>query len=124
MPRFPGEERLVDLPGSPIRMHFDSAVPQAELALISESLQQAREDFGDSGPLDEQANNSNALDQGALLGAVAVDYLVGRFGDDKLKKEYWTAAGATGGWRAAFLDAFGISTDQFYSEFESYRKTL
>jgi hypothetical protein len=50
-PRFPGEERAVAVDGSPITMYYDAGVPSAELSLITASLQWARDDHGDSGPL-------------------------------------------------------------------------
>ncbi len=57
------------------------------------------------------------------LGFVASDYLVRKYGSDRLKHDFWVALAGTD-WRSAFLQVFGITVDAFYSEFEAYRATL
>ena len=57
------------------------------------------------------------------LGSVASDYLVTKYGRDRLQHDFWAAL-ATTDWRSAFLQVFGISVDEFYADFETYRTTL
>jgi hypothetical protein len=54
------------------------------------------------------------------VGAVAADYLVTRYGRERLQSELWQAIAETD-WRSAFERVFGVSVDTFYSEFASYR---
>jgi hypothetical protein len=57
------------------------------------------------------------------VGAVASDYLVTRYGRERLQSELWQAIAETD-WRSAFERVFGVSVDTFYSDFASYRQTL
>lgn len=57
------------------------------------------------------------------LGFVASDYLVTKYGRDRLQHDFWVALAGTD-WRSAFELVFGLSVDAFYSEFEAYRATL
>lgn len=57
------------------------------------------------------------------LGFVAADYLVNTKGQDALARIVWTEL-RTKDWRGAFAGAFGESVDQFYADFEAYRRGL
>ena len=57
------------------------------------------------------------------MGFLAADYLVNTKGLDAVAKTVWTEQ-RTKDWRAAFASAFGVSVDQFYADFEAYRRTL
>ncbi len=57
------------------------------------------------------------------LGLVASDYLVTKYGRERLQHDFWVALAGTD-WRSAFLEVFGVTVDAFYSEFEAYRATL
>jgi len=57
------------------------------------------------------------------VGSVASDYLVAKYGQDRLQHEFWVALAQTD-WRSAFLQVFGTPVDSFYAEFEAYRQTL
>ncbi len=57
------------------------------------------------------------------LGLVASDYLVTKYGRERLQHDFWVALAGTD-WRSAFLQVFGVTVDAFYSEFEAYRATL
>lgn len=72
-----------------------------------------------------------------MVGFFASEYLVGRFGQDKWMRDYWIAlrepgAGVgqplgrqqTNEWATAFERVFGISTQQFYVDFETYRPSI
>jgi hypothetical protein len=56
------------------------------------------------------------------LGGVAVEYLINRFGEDKLV-QYWSTYRG-GEWKPAFEQVFGVSVASFYADFERYRTTL
>ena len=57
------------------------------------------------------------------MGFLASEYLVNTKGLDALARMVWTEQ-RTKDWRAAFASAFGESVDQFYANFEVYRRTL
>ena len=57
------------------------------------------------------------------LGSVASDYLVTKYGRNLVQHDFWAALAGTD-WRSAFLQVFGVSLDEFYAEFETYRTTL
>ena len=57
------------------------------------------------------------------VGAVAVDYLVTKYGRDRVQTELWVAL-AQGDWRSGFERVFEVSVDTFYAEFATYRQTL
>jgi len=55
--------------------------------------------------------------------SIASDYLVAKYGRDRLRNEFWVAFAATDG-RSEFLQVFGVTVDSFYADFEAYRSTL
>ena len=57
------------------------------------------------------------------LGLVASDYLVTKYGRERLQRDCWVALAAAD-WRSAFLQVFCVTVDAFYSDFEAYRATL
>ena len=57
------------------------------------------------------------------FGFIAVDRLVALRGVESLF-EFWRLAGSGVPWRDAFAQAFGMSVDSFYADFEAYRRTL
>ncbi len=58
------------------------------------------------------------------LGFLAADYLENVKGADAVKRDLWVALKSATDWRTAFFTVFGISTEQFYAEFEIYRRSL
>ncbi len=69
------------------------------------------------------ARSTGGTGDAYTVGAVAADYLVTRYGRERLQSELWLAIAETD-WRTAFERVFGVSVDTFYSEFASYRQTL
>ncbi len=57
------------------------------------------------------------------LGYIAADYIAATYGENGLKHGYWEALSKSD-WRTAFSSTFGVDPDQFYANFESYRRTL
>jgi PKD repeat protein len=57
------------------------------------------------------------------LGYIAVDRLVTQHGVQSLFT-FWQLDGSGVPWRDAFVQAFGVSVDAFYADFENFRKTL
>lgn len=57
------------------------------------------------------------------LGFLAADYLINTKGLDSVGQTVWTEQ-RTKDWRAAFASAFGEPVDQFYANFETYRRSL
>jgi hypothetical protein len=55
--------------------------------------------------------------------ALAVDRLVGEGGVAKLLA-YFTAIGRGDPWQSAFSSIFGKTIDEFYAEFDAYRRGL
>lgn len=58
------------------------------------------------------------------LGFLATDYLVSLKGVVALKRDLWIGLSVAADWRSIFSSVFGISTEQFYADFEAYRQTL
>ncbi len=58
------------------------------------------------------------------LGLLASEFLATRYGLDNLTVKYWRNATASAEWNTAFKDAFGLSVEEFYREFEGFRETL
>jgi hypothetical protein len=77
------------------------------------------------GPLSAFESPGTAAEGGGAhdLGYVAADFMATRFGTEGLMNQYWVAL-AKSDWKAAFLSTFGLSVEDFYAEFEAYRKTL
>ncbi len=69
------------------------------------------------------ARSTGGTGDAYTVGAVAADYLVTKYGRERLQSELWLAIAETD-WRSAFERVFGISVDTFYSDFASYRQTL
>ncbi|HUR22401.1 MAG TPA: hypothetical protein VMZ73_00870 [Acidimicrobiales bacterium] len=59
-----------------------------------------------------------------VVGFLASEYLETLKGRQAVQRDFWAALRTSADWRAAFTTVFGISVDQFYADFESYRKTL
>jgi hypothetical protein len=57
------------------------------------------------------------------VGFVASDYLVEKYGRERLEDDFWVAL-ATTDWRSAFLEVFGLTVDAFHSEFAACRAAL
>lgn len=57
------------------------------------------------------------------FGFIAVDRLVTMRGVESLF-EFWRLAGSGVPWHDAFAQAFGMSVDAFYADFDAYRRTL
>ena len=62
-------------------------------------------------------------DSARALTFLAADWLAQRAGEPALF-EYYRLLPSSDSWQAAFEDAFGITVDDFYDEFEKYRATL
>jgi hypothetical protein len=77
-------------------------------------------------PLQTYEGRGGRLDAGEAytLGFLASDYLVKAKGVDALKRDLWIQMRLTADWQTAFANVFGVSTDQFYADFEAYRATL
>jgi hypothetical protein len=58
------------------------------------------------------------------LGALATEYLDSRFGTDSVRVTFWQNVKAERDWRRAFTKTFGLSLDEFYAAFETFRGTL
>ena len=58
------------------------------------------------------------------VGFVACDYLVETKGVETLKRDFWALLASTPDWQGAFAEAFGISINEFYVDFEAYRAKL
>jgi|GEM_PF-1678852 len=56
------------------------------------------------------------------LGLIAVEQLAKEYGEAKLLKTYWESLATEPNWQAAFRKAFGISIEEFYTKFETYRQ--
>ena len=69
------------------------------------------------------AKSTGGTGDAYTVGAVATDYLVTKYGRERIATDYWVAL-ADADWRSAFRHVFGVSVDAFYSEFETYRQTL
>jgi len=80
------------------------------------------------GPLNSYENlrSFNAAGQEGIwsFGVLTTEFMVSRYGEDKVKTEYWKAAKDTTEWQKAFTDTFGESVDAFYGAFDEYRSTL
>ena len=106
-------------------MFFQNAVTPRELesfrrvAIRRWDAKPALEALEDSGGAPSTGGTGDAY----TVGAVAADYLVTRYGRERLQSELWLAIAETD-WRSAFERVFGVSVDSFYSEFASYRQTL
>lgn len=79
-------------------------------------------------PLQTYENRGQATFRGGggeayNLGFLAADYLVNTKGLDTVARTVWTEL-RTKDWRAAFATAFGEPVDQFYANFEAYRRSL
>ena len=59
-----------------------------------------------------------------VVGFLASEYLESLKGRQAVQRDFWTALRTSADWRAAFTTVFGVSVDQFYADFEVYRKTL
>ena len=59
-----------------------------------------------------------------VLGFLASEYLESLKGRQAVQRDFWAALRTSADWRAAFTTVFGVSVDQFYADFEIYRKTL
>jgi hypothetical protein len=57
------------------------------------------------------------------LSFIAVDFLTRERGLGALI-QFWSAIGKGNAWPVAFETAFGRTVEQFYAEFEAYRRTL
>ena len=57
------------------------------------------------------------------LGFLAVDWLLERTGDPAVF-EYYRVLPSSSSWQAAFEQAFGLTINEFYEQFEAYRATL
>ncbi len=58
------------------------------------------------------------------LGYLACERLADVHGIDKVNEKFWTAFDTHRDWRKAFQESMGRSPDDFYADFESYRRTL
>ena len=80
------------------------------------------------GPLNSYENllSFNGADREGIwdFGVLTIEFMVSRYGEDKVKKVYWQAAKETAEWQKAFVDTFGESVDAFYGAYEEYRSTL
>lgn len=79
----------------------------------------ALEELEQSGGAQAIGGNGDAY----IVGAVATDYLVTKYGRESIQTEFWAAL-ATTDWRSAFLQVFGVTVDTFYSDFAGYRQGL
>jgi hypothetical protein len=75
---------------------------------------------------EEQGGRTSGSDSGAayVVGFLASEYLESLKGRHAVQRDFWAALRTSADWRAAFTSVFGISVDQFYADFEIYRKTL
>mgnify|MGYP001792217878 CR=1 FL=1 len=55
---------------------------------------------------------------------VASEYLVNAAGVVAVKHDFWAALRPGTDWHIVFANVFGTSVDQFYADFEAYRRTL
>ena len=80
------------------------------------------------GPLSSYENlrSFNGASQDGIwsFGVLTIEFMASRYGEDKVKTEYWKAARETTEWQKAFLDTFGEPVDAFYEAYEEYRSTL
>jgi hypothetical protein len=79
-------------------------------------------------PLQTYENRGQATSRGGggeayNMGFLAADYLVNTKGLDTVATKVWTEL-RTKDWPAAFASAFGEPLDQFYADFEVYRRSL
>lgn len=58
------------------------------------------------------------------VGFLASEYLESLKGREAVQRGFWAALRTSADWRAAFTTVFGVSVDQFYADFEVYRKAL
>ena len=59
-----------------------------------------------------------------VVGFLASEYLESLKGRQAVQRGFWAALRTSADWRAAFTTVFEVSVDQFYADFEVYRKTL
>lgn len=71
----------------------------------------------------ETCNDFGATDASYDIGFVAVDFLIAGLGEPSLIT-FWDGIGHGATWEVAFERAFGRTVQEFYSDFEAYRKTL
>lgn len=113
--------------GSAEVMGFVAVADSGMLAFERARAEQiATSKFADPVPLRtwENLTGINAHPKAAYnLFFVAAEYLTRDRGRTSLL-EFWRAIGAGQGWEAAFASAFGRTPEAFYSDFESYRRTL
>ena len=58
------------------------------------------------------------------IAAFAIDWLVNHSGERDSHIEYWRSLASGSEWQDAFADAFGITVEDFFTEFEEYRSEL
>ena len=104
---------------------FENAVTDRELDIFRQTQVTRREALPPLADLEELGGSRSTGGSGAAytMGSIASDYLVAKYGRDRLRIEFWVAFAATD-WRSAFLQVFGVTVDSFYAEFEAYRSTL
>lgn len=56
------------------------------------------------------------------LGLVATEYLAKTYGDESVMKKFWAIRATTRTWQDAFRATFGISVEDFYNQFDTYRR--
>lgn len=59
-----------------------------------------------------------------VVGFLASEYLESLKGRQAVQRDFWSALRTSADWRAAFTAVFGVPVDQFYADFEVYRRTL
>ena len=117
-----GERLLWLIEGS--ARYFENAISERSLAAFRQSQVRRWADLPELATLiDPVGSDTTAGPEVYRLGSVASDYLVTKYGRDRLQHDFWAAL-ATTDWRSAFLQVFGISVDEFYADFETYRTTL
>ena len=73
-----------------------------------------------------RAASTSGSDSGAgyVVGFQASEDLEALKGRQAVQRDFWAALRTSADWRAAFTTVFGGPVDQFYADFEVYRKTL
>ena len=59
-----------------------------------------------------------------VVGFLASEYLESLKGRNAVQREFWAGLRSGTDWKIAFAAVFDVSVEQFYADFEAYRKTL
>lgn len=58
------------------------------------------------------------------VGWLACERLATAHGTDSVTRQFWVSLASKRDWRLAFVDAFGLTPSEFYTDFDSFRATL